>query len=300
MFSSPLGVLKWYLRRRSAAIYAANRGLPGIEFELFGRRIGYRLLMGGHRGALNYLLNPVSSVRYFEYSFALVNLPARYERCLDVSSPRLFSLYVVAQKPSTSVLIINPDSQDISLTAAIAGDLRLSGVHTEHCGVEGVVRYSGAFDCVWSLSVVEHIHGDYDDRAAIVAMYQALKPGGRLILTVPVDRRAWDEYRDRDYYGLATAPSSSGRYFFQRFYDKAAICERLLAGIEDEVVAVGWFGETSPGRHAAYVERWLREGYECTVDDPREFVDHYQEFAAWDDMPGVGVCGLVVEKKAAG
>ena len=71
-------------------------------------------------------------------------------------------------------------------------------LHLEALDLRSALSDGKTYDCIWSLSVVEHIAGQYDDRYAIQAMYKALEPGGRMILTVPVDRLFWDEYRVQD------------------------------------------------------------------------------------------------------
>ena len=59
---------------------------------------------------------------------------------------------------------------------------------------------------------------------------------------------------------------------------------------------VRWFGETEPGSFVNHQERWMRQGHNCTVDDPQEITDHYRDFPSWEEMPGKGVCGLMFEK----
>ena len=65
--------------------------------------------------------------------------------------------------------------------ATITGDLSVPGLLPE-----------GAFDC---LVITQTLHLIYDMRAAIEAMYRALKPGGVLLLTCPgisqLDRGEW-------------------------------------------------------------------------------------------------------------
>ena len=46
------------------------------------------------------------------------------------------------------------------------------------------IPYEGYFDCVYSVSVLEHIK---DDMAALKSMRRALRPGGQLILTTEVN-----------------------------------------------------------------------------------------------------------------
>jgi SAM-dependent methyltransferase len=240
------------------------------------------------------LLSPVSSVRYFEFPFALSCLSSASASCLDVSSPQLFSLYVATHERDKTITIMNPDGRDLAVTTRTIGDLGLSNVLVRNAAVDALSGEPNTFDCVWSISVIEHIAGDYDDRQAVKLMYAALAAGGRLILTVPVDRAFHDEYRDVDYYG--TAPQVSGRYFFQRWYDKNAIWSRIVdsVGVEPEVVQ--WFGEREPGVFAAQEKRWLDTGLAETVNDQRSMVDGYRLFDSWESMPGQGVCGLMFKK----
>jgi len=54
----------------------------------------------------------------------------------------------------------------------------------------------------------------------------------------------------------------------------------------------------SAGR-SANEKRWMRDGLAGTVEDAREIVDHYREFRNWEEMPGMGVCGLMIEKTSS-
>ena len=128
-------------------------------------------------------------------------------------------------------------------------------------------------------------------------MYDHLRPGGRLIVTVPVDRRYRVERRERAEYGFGQ-PDETGQVFFQHVYDEDALEAHLLSALPIRPARIGWFGELTPGRFAAYERRWQHDGLNCTVDDPREFSDHYREFDSWQAMPGFGVCGLMWEKPA--
>jgi SAM-dependent methyltransferase len=284
----------------SAAHYAAQRGLVGMPFDRFGRAMGLRLLLRGKPGAIEYLLTPVSSVRYFEYAFVRECLLGQPKRCLDVSSPRLFSLYAAVQRLVQTIDMINPDPIDIQRTDQMVQELGLRGIYTQPTDLLGVLEHSPPYDCIWSISVVEHIHGLYDDQDAIRMMFAALRPGGRLIVTVPIDRAHWDEYRDAPAYQDSPVQGSEGRHFFQRFYDQASLRERLIAPLGVEPVRVAWYGERQPGRFKEYTQRWLRDGMRCTVEDPREMVDGYASYPSWELMPGMGVCGLCFEKLDTG
>lgn len=296
MMISQALTLPWlYLRALNAARYARERGIPGIEFNRFGRQVGYQLLIRGLRSGLDYILVPVNITRYFEFAFALSCLPAFPGRYLDISSPRLFSCYVASKARTSSLVMANPDPQDMMETKATVSRLCLSNIQFQCSGIGLLAQLAEQFDCVWSLSVVEHISGEIDDSAAVRLMYDQLKPGGRLILSVPVDRVLWNEYRDVDYYGTQNA-QSNGEYFFQRFYDLEAVRTRLISPVGVEPTLIRWFGEICPGHFSAYIKRWIREGRGCIVDDPREIADHYREFRNWGEMPGIGVCCIMIEK----
>ena len=66
---------------------------------------------------------------------------------------------------------------------------RRSRVHTDPLGHP---RYSGwQFDLVTALDVLEHLE---DDHAALRQLLRLLKPGGRLLLTVPASMALWDQH----------------------------------------------------------------------------------------------------------
>lgn len=289
-----LRFLHQYYRAQRSFYYATRHNLIGMEFGRFGRAVGWRLITGTDLSGIRFVLVPVHNVRYFEFAFVKEVIPIDSRVCLDVSSPSLFSMFIASRYPDTTITMINPDSRDISKTTKIIEKLNISNLYTSAKAIHELQPPSEGYDCIWSISVLEHISGAYDDRQSMRLLYAALKSGGRLIITVPVDRRFWIEYRDQDYYG--TQQKDKDSYFFQRFYDLDAIWERLLAPINCEPLQLRWFGETEKGRFHKYIQCWLNDGLDCIVDDPREIVDHYQEYETWQDMPGVGICGLVIEK----
>jgi SAM-dependent methyltransferase len=276
--------------------YARERRIPGIAFDRFGRKLGARLLIRGKKCGILLLLNPVSCVRYFEFDFAAKAVTDHHLDCLDISSPRLFSLWLASNRPSVRIHMINPDHADLEATQQIIGHMGIPRILIENVAIEGLPAQQSKFDLVYSISVVEHISGEYDDAYAVQRMWNVLKPGGSLILTFPVDRSFRNEYRNSKYYGMQGETRKGGGYFFQRFYDMPAIRERLLAPIGHPRFVSRFFGEREPGLFAAYEKRWLREGLSATVDDPREIADNYAEYPTWEDMPGMGVCGLKANK----
>ncbi len=276
-------------------------GLPGTDFYLLGRKIGWRLWRKGEPLGYRLLLNPVNCTRYFEFDFASQAMPKEWTKGLDVSSPFLFSASLWAQNAHSHLSIINPDPNEASTLCTIMKVLPSQiPVCMRSVGVEFLDDHKEKYDVIWSLSVIEHIEGEHgDDRNAVKRMYAALNPGGRLILTVPTDKKYWREYRDCDHYGTQpceTDGSGSKRYFFQRFYDANAIQERIVDSIGVNPHLVQWYGEKDNGHFHKYIARWMKEGKMATLKDPHEFAINYNLFESWDKMPGTGVCGLVFDK----
>ena len=252
----------------ASAWYGQRRGIPGMEFARFGRQIGAQMLLSRARPSFSYLVAPIDNcTRYFELPFALSCVPVDALSCLDVGSPCLFSLYVATKRRDMNIRMINPDVSDCAITRSILSHLRLPNIQVETLDLLTALKGGETYDCIWSLSVIEHIAGKYDDRDAVQGMYQALKPGGRLILTTDVDREAWDEYRDEPSYGLRM-PQSGGRYFFERRYDKTAVSKRLADHVGKEPSVVRWFGEIVPGHFSEYLRRWRNENYHCLARNP--------------------------------
>lgn len=269
----------------------------GQEFGDFGREMGRKLFLKSPGCGLEYFIAPVNSVRYFEFSLVDSHLAQGAFRCLDVSSPRLFSLYQANKNPNATIHIINPDNNDFKTTKNIIEKLNYKNITAENIDLKKVDP-DEKYDCIWSISVIEHISGDYDDTEAIKMMYSLLKPGGKLIITFPVDRVFRNEYRANNAYGLAVDQMDE-KYFFQRHYDYASIVSRLLQPIGTTKVEMRWFGENSPGYFEKYESEWQKNGLKHLVNDPIEIIRNFSEYPSWEAMPGMGVCGLMLEKIAA-
>lgn len=307
---SDVGKLWRYRRRGRAAVAAARAaGLPSMELDAFGRELGWKLYRRGVKAGLGLYASPISCVRYYEFGFVCDNLPEegdRVQRWLDVSSPRLMSMYQASRRRRTAIRMINPDGSDVEMTRRLSGPLGvlveggergdggqgdLPGLRVEHTDALAALSDGRAYDCVYSISVIEHIAGAYDDRAAVRAMWEAVAPGGVLILTFPVAREFFEDYRAGDAYG--TQPRNErGEHFFQRFYDGAAIRQRVIDVVGQEPRSQRWFGEVEAGWFAGYERRWIAGGLEVTVDDAALMAAQFREYLRQEDMPGLGVCGL--------
>ncbi len=273
------------------ASYRAGQ-IVGREFSKFGRKLGLQLLARGNRNGATYFASPVSITRYFEFPFAAEYVPINARECLDLSSPNLLSFFLATRR-GFDISVFNPDARDASRTARIAAALKIRNINVQTAAVDKLRDLRSRFDCIWSISVIEHISGEYDDRDAIRWMFDALKPGGRLIITTVVARSFQNHYRQQDAYGVQEK-MADGTYFFERHYDRQALEERLFSVAQPTIVR--WFGENTPGRFFSYCEDWIKRGLQCTVNDPLEISRYWQEYKSWESMPGVGIVGFVIDK----
>lgn len=286
--------LRLFVLAQLSLAQRARHTQDGIRFAKLARRVGLRGVLTGDLSSIQYLISPVSSVRYWEFPFVLDCLPEVPGEWLDVSSPRMFGLELASSNPEVRLMMLNPDRVDIAETARIVRAMNLPNVVSIEAGVDYLSSVRTKFDAIWAISVVEHISGDVNDMDAMSLMYQSLCPGGRLIVTVPVDRIHWDEYRESQYYG--TQQGDEGMFFFQRYYDRQSIDSRLIEPLGIRPARIRWFGEKQAGWFKEYEHRWIEVGHKATVHDPMAFYDNFSEFPNWEAMPGMGVCGMMFER----
>ena len=273
--------------------------LPGRPFDSYGRRISFSFLLKGKpKIFLHLLCNPVSIVRYFEFAFALESANwASVRKCLDVSSPRLFFIYLLKKFPLIHFDIINPDEKDIDETNEYLDVLKLKRrASVTPRDALHIPFPDNSYDIVTSISVLEHIPDD-EDMLVIRKLWDLLKTGGRLIITVPCAQSYFEEWKEIDVYAQGN-PEKDGDYFFQRFYDLPTLRKRVIEVLGTEPVLMSVFGEKEKGIYADYEKKWISLGLRETVKDPFHIVSDYRNFKNFEDLEGIGVCGLIFEKGA--
>lgn len=280
----------WYRSMANKSDY------PGKEFLKFGCNLGIKLF-GKHKEAFNLALTPVSIVRYFEYEFSAKSLfPINNNsKVLDVSSPYLFGFFA-SEKFNIDYKYINPDKRDADNVQSIVKLSKVKGTYS--ASVEDATRLqypNNTFDQIISISVIEHINNN-GDSLAIKEMWRVLKPGGKLVLTFPVKKDFYEEYRSNDVYQL-DSDSKDGKYFFQRFYDEKELNDRLLNKISNFTITdKEIFGEKQAGFFSEYEKRWLSVKHFETVKDPYYIATQFKYFNSIDELPGIGVLGITLLK----
>jgi SAM-dependent methyltransferase len=278
---------------------AAARGTPGISFRVRCSAFGLRQLFAVRnrlslREIYQTVTYPMDSLRYFEFDFAwrcISGLAAK--TYLDVSSPRLLPLLFVRENESIRPVLLNPDRRDLPVTMKFA---RAMAVERRCRFVEDVITavdlHEESIDLVTSLSVLEHIP---DDREAVRCIWNLLRPGGRLILTVPCAAVASEEYIDRDEYGLLHA-DNDGFVFWQRYYDVKLLQERIFS-TTGTPSTLRVYGERRAGSYARNVDEKMRDRRRYRFwREPYMMAAEYRHFDSIDELPGMGVVGMEFRK----
>jgi len=235
----------------------------------------------------------MDSTRYFEFAYmwdALSKLSI--PRYFDVSSPRLFPIMVLLKKCELFAELLNPDAKDLTLTAHLVQALNLEKrCNLRECLISAAPFEPGSFDVITSISVVEHIPQDTE---AVQKMWDLLKLGGRLLLTLPCAAQASEQYIDRDEYGLLI-PDENGYFFFQRLYDQELLEDRIFS-ITGQPRRCVIYGEKSPGTLRRNLDRKRGDPHYPYWREPYMMGQDFSYFKELGELPGEGVIALEFEK----
>jgi SAM-dependent methyltransferase len=290
LWGSVLSPMYWLLAHRYK--------LPGLWFAVDSTLMGVRSLL--HKDdAVSYgeiyrmLFWPVESTRYFEFGLAwsfLSDFPT--SRYLDVSSPRLFPITVLANKKDATADFINPDVRDLQLTAALMKACGLEDrCHLTAHILEKAPLEPATFDLITSISVVEHISHDSE---AILRMWELLKPNGRMVVSVPCAAMAEEQFIDTDHFGLQK-PEEHGFFFLQYIYDEALLHERFYRMI-GRPTRFAIYGEREPGSlRNGLLKKWSGRKYP-KWKEPYLMAREFQRYQSLEELPGEGVMVMQFDK----
>jgi hypothetical protein len=268
--------------------------VPGLRLRGNCASLGLRLLLNRKAPvAFNFIYSfffwPMDSVRYFEFDFmwrALANAPIQHY--LDVSSPRMFPTLLLMRQHCLSMDLLNPDSKDLAVTMALIKASGLSGrCHFHNCLIGEATFAPESFDTITSISVVEHIP---QDTQAIHKMWEMLKRGGRLFLSVPCAAETSEEYIDKNEYGLLE-PSENGFTFWQRIYDPMLLQERIfsITGQPNRKIV---YGEKKAGTILNNTKSKRFDPNYPIWREPYMMGQEYCYFESVADLPGQGVIAM--------
>lgn len=178
--------------------------------------LGLRSLTRGRltREAIIRVLAPVEDVRMFELPETVAALDvAPGERVLDLASPKMAA--VCLARAGAQVTSVDLFESEIATWRDLAG--HVPGVEFQVADGRELPFPDESFDHAYSISVIEHI-GEDGDYAALAELARVVKPGGRIVLTVPFKEVYGEDWRAEPVYGEQT-PHANGKWFFSRIYD---------------------------------------------------------------------------------
>ena len=186
--------------------------LYGLSVKLGARDL---LHHGPSREAAIRIGIPLDPSRYLELPWAEQTLEARPgDRVLDLASPKL--LAVALARTGVEIVSVDAFSLEIERWHRLAPDVRFEVADGRSLSFE-----DASFDRAYSVSVVEHIEDDGDEQA-LRELARVVRPGGRILLTVPYADTYWEDWRDRPLYSSDGEPEAA-KYFFERWYDTARL-----------------------------------------------------------------------------
>jgi SAM-dependent methyltransferase len=173
----------------------------------------------------------VNFVQALEFGLALDRLALTGgERVLDVASPKLLAAYLAAHGLVAEVHMTDLSDARLDDFRALVPAAELARVHTRQLDATRLdeAYAEGTFDRVYCLTSLQHFDGD-GDITAVRQFARVLRPGGRLLLSVPYGPKWGDEWY----------PELGGT---RKRYDEAALGARLSApGLR--VVDKTYYGE---------------------------------------------------------
>lgn len=271
-------------------LLAYTRSTPGLTLRLRFARKGLRLLwQRDFVRAYSFLVAPLDSVRYFEFDF-MWSMASRLRpnTYLDVSSPRMLPLLLVEHNVSQVADLINPDKKDLPETILLARTFDVADRCRFHSSlIEDAPLQAGSFDLITSMSVIEHIP---DDLGAIRTMWDLLKPGGVLLISVPCAAKASEEYTNLNDYEL-NAADEQGYVFWQRYYDEALLQRRIFS-VTGPPRRQQIYAEKQAGSYDRNVMQKRSDPYYPYWREPLMMGQEYAYQSRLDDLPGMGVIAM--------
>jgi SAM-dependent methyltransferase len=216
--------------------------------------LGLRCLLrhGYEKEALVRILVPMDPSRYLELPWALRELRARPgRRVLDLASPKL--LAVALAREGLAVTSVDELEREIASWRALADHER--NLTFQIADGRALPFPDASVDGAYSISVLEHI-AEPGDEQALRELARVVRPGGRVLVTVPHSLEYREDWRDVPTY--VDHGAIDGRYFFQRWYDEERL-DQLVAATAQLELASCEIVRMQPNWNAAYVRLfpWL-------------------------------------------
>ncbi len=227
------------------------RGWLGLYRTSVGLGLRYLVRHGYLREAVIRVVVPLDPIRYVELPDALRELDARPgERVLDLASPKLVALAL--SRRGVDVTSVDALASEVETWRRLTAGQE--NVRFQVADGRELPFPDASFDHAYSISVLEHI--EQGAGAALGELARVVRPGGRIVVTLPYASESYEEWRDAPMY--SDNGSRGGRHFFQRWYDDEGV-RGLLAAVPALELASERVAGLRPNLQRAYVHLfpWL-------------------------------------------
>jgi len=195
------------------------------------------------RKSIGIFLNPIDSTRVIEFSYLLrfIELSGiKPKIILDVSSPYILA-YLLSKIGKVVKTDINIEEKKNILESE---NLFFMPGNATNLPFE-----NNSFDLVYSISVIEHIYGNYFN--AVREMVRVTRPKGHIYLTFPVSSVRTEEWLDKNIYGHQH--KENGRFFFQYRFNESDLHHICCCAENVEILARSIYWEKKRGRYDKYI-----------------------------------------------
>lgn len=225
-----------------------------LPFHRTSWALGGRALVRGRvpRHAITRLLIPMDPSRYLEFPDVVAELGAASgERVLDLASPKLVAVELARR--GAQVTSVDAFEGEVAAWRELAAGRR--GVTFEVADGRRLPFADASFDRAYSISVLEHI-ADRGDLGALRELARVVRPGGRVVVTLPYAGAYREDWRDTPMYGSQEAVD--GRYFFERWYDEDRL-RGLVEAVPELTLRHRRVARMIPNWHALFLRAfpWL-------------------------------------------
>ena len=185
-----------------------------------------------------WLIEPMNYVRLLELPITLELLDIKNsDEILDISSPKLLSLYLAHKKNKITI----SDSNDYFLSDfnIYKNQLPLEFETLIFDATDNKIK-DKTFDKIYSVSVMEHIPEDGDVKM-LLEIERILKTNGSVVITVPANHQYLEEWvSDKHFYW--NTKYQNGKYFYQKRYNKEAF-EKLVSKTSLKIDTICYLAE---------------------------------------------------------
>ena len=162
--------------------------MPGLTFHRYWVRLAMTSFMSRRSElrraiarAMDQTISPISFLE-FDFAWKAANSREPIQAYLDCSSPWLFPAMLLARRLCHTAAVLNSNARELEVIERLAREPRHRRVKPVLEGFNEVYLAGESFDLVTSLSWVARTA---DDTGTVKLLWNALKPGGMLLLSLP-------------------------------------------------------------------------------------------------------------------